>query len=113
VADPSIPGGHADSFSTSISLYLRPESVRKELIANPKQREVNWSDPKLDFSRYSPTGVIGNPTHSSAELGKKLWEESISEVASIFVTIAKGGKSKWLESSRDRLHFLHTTKPHS
>src|SRR5207302_1807996 len=29
LADPAVPGGHADSFTTSISLYLRPESVRR------------------------------------------------------------------------------------
>ena len=28
-SDPSIPGGHADSFITSITLHLRPEAVRK------------------------------------------------------------------------------------
>jgi creatinine amidohydrolase len=36
--DPEVPGGHADSFTTSIALYIRPEAVRKEKIADPKSK---------------------------------------------------------------------------
>ncbi len=81
LADPSIPAGHADSFTTSISLYLRPESVRQEQITDPHSTEVDWNDPHLDFARYSSTGVIGDPTHASVELGKRLWEAVVEEVA--------------------------------
>ncbi|MCE5258807.1 MAG: creatininase family protein [Chloroflexi bacterium] len=77
-ADPTIPEGHADSFTTSISLFLRYESVRRELIRNPHMTEVDWNDPDLDFSRYSSTGVIGDPTHASAELGARLWAQVVS-----------------------------------
>ncbi len=31
--------------------------------------EVNWDDPHLDFTQYSDTGVIGDATRASAELG--------------------------------------------
>jgi creatinine amidohydrolase len=82
--DPEVPGGHADSFATSIALYLRPEAVRKERIHDPKSKPVDWSDPNLDFTRYSSTGVIGDPTKSSAELGKKLWEACVDAVAEVF-----------------------------
>ena len=88
VADPSVPGGHADSFVTSIALHLRPDTVRRDRIANPDQRRMNWEDPDLDFACYSPTGVIGDPTHASAELGAKLWDEVISAVAEVFRSIA-------------------------
>ncbi len=81
LADPAIPVGHADSFTTSISLYLRPESVRQNHISDPHSTEVDWSDPHLDFTRYTTTGVIGDPTHASAELGKRLWEAVVKEVA--------------------------------
>ncbi|WP_236031464.1 creatininase family protein [Ktedonospora formicarum] len=81
LADPEIPVGHADSFTTSVSLYLRPASVRKELITNPHSTEVDWSDPNLDFTHYTSTGVIGDPTHASAELGKQLWEAVVAEAA--------------------------------
>ena len=72
IGNPDVPGGHADSFITSISLHLRPEVVRKELIANPHNKPVDWQDPDLDFTRYSSTGVIGDPTHATAELGAAL-----------------------------------------
>ncbi len=71
--DPYVPGGHADSFATSLALYLRAEAVRHELVRNPRHGPVDWDDPELDFSRISATGVIGDPTHASAELGAKLW----------------------------------------
>lgn len=100
VADPTIPVGHADSFTTSISLYLRPESVRQERITNPHSTEVDWNDPNLDFARYSSTGVIGDPTHASAQLGQRLWEavvekaaQILQEAASYGSDVAHGGKS--------------------
>ncbi len=80
LADPTVPGGHADSFTTSISLYLRPETVRLNLLSDPHSTPVNWSDPHLDFAHYSSTGVIGDPTHCSAELGKQLWDALVEEV---------------------------------
>ena len=92
LGDPDNPGGHADAFGTSIALYMRPEAVRKEKIANPHNEEVDWNDPDLDFSRYSRTGVIGDPTAASAGLGKKLWEAVVGEVADVLCAIAEGKK---------------------
>lgn len=88
VADPNVPGGHADSFTTSIAMYLRPESVRVDQIANPDHPPVDWGDPHLDFSRYSSTGVIGDPTHASPKLGETLWDESIQQVSATIAEIA-------------------------
>lgn len=84
VGDPEIPGGHADSFTTSIALYKRPATVRLERIPSSTSREVNWNDPHLDFAEYSKTGVIGDATRASAELGRRLWQEVISTAAMIF-----------------------------
>lgn len=89
IGDPSIPGGHADSFATSIALHLRPESVRVERISDPQNKPVDWDAPKLDFARYSLSGVIGDPTHANAELGAELWDATVEAVASIFGSIAK------------------------
>ena len=90
VADPSVPGGHADSFSTSLAFYLRPDAVRTELIPGPQQGEVDWDDPDLDFRRYSDTGVIGDPTHASSALGRKLWDAVVADVAATLKAIAEG-----------------------
>jgi creatinine amidohydrolase len=84
IGDPNSPGGHADSFTTSLMLYHRPESVHTDKITNPHNSEVDWDDPDLDFTKYSKTGVIGDPTQATAELGKKLWEAIVEEVALIF-----------------------------
>ncbi|NLV74005.1 MAG: creatininase family protein [Chloroflexi bacterium] len=78
LGDESVEEGHADSFTTAIALHLRPESVRRELIYAPHMLPVPWDDPKLDFSLYSDTGVVGDPTYSSSELGAQLWEEVIN-----------------------------------
>jgi creatinine amidohydrolase len=83
IGDPSVPGGHADSFVTSIALHLRPASVRVAEIRDPRTAPVDWEDPDLDLSRYSATGVIGDPTHASAELGAQLWEAVVEEGAVI------------------------------
>jgi creatinine amidohydrolase len=89
LADPLVPGGHADSFTTSISLYLRPESVRQKQISDPHSTEVDWNDPQLDFARYSSTGVIGDPTHASAELGRRLWEAAVEEAVQTLKMVAE------------------------
>jgi creatinine amidohydrolase len=92
IGDPNNPGGHADSFTTSIMLYHRPELVRRSKIINPHHREVDWNDPDLDFSEYSHTGVIGDPTVANARLGEKLWEAIVEEAADILCTIAERKK---------------------
>ena len=90
VADPTVPGGHADSFSTSLALHLRPEAVRTDRIPGPQRGEVDWNDSDLDFRRYSDSGVIGDPTHASAALGAKLWEAVVADVAETLRAVAFG-----------------------
>ena len=104
-ADPSIPGGHADSFTTSIMLHLRPDAVRRDRIVNPQHEPADWKDPHLNFADYSSTGVIGDPTHASAELGDKLWEAVVDEVAAILQSIAENSEPG-TSVHADRLHFL-------
>lgn len=87
-ADPQIPGGHADSFTTSLGLYKHPDRIREELIADPSSSEPDWDDPELDFAAYSATGVIGDPTHASKELGEKLWKGSVEAIAANLVEIS-------------------------
>jgi creatinine amidohydrolase len=89
IGDKTVPGGHADSFMTSLALFLRPDAVRKHLISNPVNDPVDWEDSSLDFARYSRTGVIGDPTHASAELGARLWAGAVEAVANILVDIAR------------------------
>ena len=64
--------------------------VRRDRIAQSSQRSVDWSDPKLDFSRYSVSGVIGDPTSANAKVGERLWAEVVREAAAILHRIAQG-----------------------
>ena len=89
IGDPTVPGGHADSFSTSLALHLRPDSVRRDQIPAPQSAPVDWDDPQLDFARYTAIGVIGDATHASAELGAELWEAVVEKAAEILRDCAK------------------------
>ena len=80
---PDVFGGHADGFATSLSLYLRPDDVRKDKIRNPEYTMPNWSSSDIDFSKHSNTGSIGDLSVSSAELGKKIWESLVKDCAQI------------------------------
>lgn len=91
VGEARVAGGHADSFATSIALYLRPANVRAELIRDPQHGPVDWSAPQLDFSQLSPSGVVGDLTHASAALGKRLWQAVIEAGVAALITIARGG----------------------
>ena len=104
IGDPAIPGGHADSFATSIALHLRPEAVRTDRVVDPQHRPVDWQDPDLDFADYSRTGAIGDPTHATAELGAKLWEAVVDAVAATLASIAQGHAETAV--AQVRLHFL-------
>jgi creatinine amidohydrolase len=83
-SDPRDPGGHADSFATSIALYLRPDHVRQDKIVDPMCKPVNWSDPNLNFANYSPNGVVGTSIYASAKLGGELWKKVVGHVAETF-----------------------------
>jgi creatinine amidohydrolase len=89
IGNPDNPGGHADAFTTSVALHLRPESVRRGQIVNPESKPVEWGDPNLDFSRYTNTGVIGDPTEATPELGARLWDAVVQSVAETFKEIAE------------------------
>ena len=110
IGDPTVPGGHADSFATSIALHLRPEAVRTDRIVDPQHGPVDWQDPNLDFGAYSRTGAIGDPTHASAELGARLWEAVVDAVAATLASITQ--ESTETAVAQDRLHFLsHSQDP--
>ena len=89
IGDPNVSGGHADSFTTSLRLYLDPEAVRQDQIADPQSKPVDWDDENLDFTEYSSTGVIGDPTLASSQLGEKLWNAVVEEMAETFREIAE------------------------
>ena len=73
---------HAGEIETSTSLYLRPKLVEMQ---KAKRCVPEFSSKYLDFSfqrsvdwyarvaRFSPDGVIGDPSKASSEKGEKIW----------------------------------------
>lgn len=92
VADGTVPGGHADSFTTSIALHRHPELVRTESIPTDVSAQPDWSEKHLDFTKVSSTGTVGDATHASAELGAQLWEACVASIASTFESIASAAR---------------------
>lgn len=79
--DPRDAGGHADSFTAAIALYLRPESVRRDKIVDSRCKPVDWNDPNLNFADYSINGVVGTSIYATAALGEVLWKEVVESAA--------------------------------
>ena len=90
----SPPGGmaHACEFETSLMLYLRPESVRNELIRReiPEPRfaserlDLLWPGPVATGWRthdLSSSGVLGAPDLATQEKGKRLFEACVEALS--------------------------------
>lgn len=88
IGDPAVPGGHADSFITSILLFRRPYAVRHDRLFDPGSRTPDWEAPDLDLARYSTSGVIGDPTHADAALGESLWNAAVAWATRALVELA-------------------------
>jgi len=88
LADPDVPGGHADSFATSIALARHRERVRPDRVPPPSGATPDFGDPAADWSLVSATGVVGDPTQASAELGERLWARTVEQAAEIVERLA-------------------------
>ncbi len=79
---------HADEFETSLYLHVAPERVRMDLaVADDDVRgKYVTSDSTYDFpvrfsdywSRWTSTGVHGDPTKATAEKGKLIFETTVA-----------------------------------
>lgn len=75
--------GHACELETSMILHLRPELVRRELIADDPDptpaalRSVFWA---RDFSRRTDHGAVGHPERADAERGRLMLDTVIKKV---------------------------------
>ncbi len=54
-------------------------------------REVHGYDPRLDFTKYSDNGVIGDLSKANIELGRRLWHGVISTAAVILSDVLACG----------------------
>jgi creatinine amidohydrolase len=83
---------HADEFETSLYLYLAPERVRmdKAVAGDDVMGQYMSSDstsPYVRFndvwSRWTQTGVHGDPTAATAEKGKIIWEAVLARLIEV------------------------------
>lgn len=96
-----VPGGHADSFATSIRLHLNRDAVRMEKIRMPALQPFEWSD-DMDFASISNTGVLGDPTQASHETGAKIWELCVRDGVDLTLRLLVGKA----DEVRQSWHFL-------
>lgn len=86
--------GHAGEFETSLMLHLRPELVETELtegtnMDEPYPRGIDdlvAGGPLSvyrDFSKYSESGAIGDPTAASAEKGERILDLLCDEMEDV------------------------------
>ena len=91
---PSPPIGHGGDPVYSLNLYLFPDDVRPDLVRPLERREfqglkaaslstVAFDDHMfhlpLDYDEVSPSGVLGDATIASREVGEKIWERFIQK----------------------------------
>jgi len=96
-----VPGGHADSFATSIRLHLDRDAVRMDKLREPTLQPFEWGD-DMDFAAISDTGVIGDPTQASAEAGARIWEMCVREGVRLTRLLLEGRS----DQVRQTWHFL-------
>ncbi len=81
-------GGHADLAETSIMLSLHPDLVRTDLgepgFLAEVSDEVIGRIIKDGFDSVTPNGILGDPTGSTAELGKRFIDSAAEEMAVFF-----------------------------
>lgn len=86
--------GHAGEFETSLMMHLRPELVKED-----QMEGTNMDEPYpqsiddlvaggplsvyRDFTEYSESGAIGDPTVATAEKGEKILELLCDEMADL------------------------------
>jgi creatinine amidohydrolase len=89
----SAPGGigHACEYETALMLYLRPELVQMEKAVKemgvPSLNYYNWDHPKpaayawMDWwSRFSRTGIAGDPTVATREFGALMFNATVERM---------------------------------
>jgi len=88
----SLPGAdaHAGDTETSLLRHLAPWSVRVDLMAAGNTEPVTELMPRLrehGVVGVSPNGVLGDPTTSSAERGRELFERLVATLVDELVAL--------------------------
>ncbi|MDY6774823.1 MAG: creatininase family protein [Halobacteria archaeon] len=78
--------GHAGGLETSLVKYLKPELVSDSDMtkgADSWGEFVSGSFVAYDTAEFSENGVVGDPTDSSAEKGKEVFETSLESLGEL------------------------------
>ena len=77
------PNWHANAAETSLMMHLAPECVDHEAVIDEPDRSQNkiFSYP---VNRESETGLVGNPSDSTAEAGAALFADLVDACADLF-----------------------------
>jgi creatinine amidohydrolase len=91
--------GHACEFETSLALALYPEKVRMEALKKAEMKDVKLPYVKpglelavhvsLDWSDYTATGSIGDPTLATKEKGEKIIRTAVERMATFLEEFAE------------------------
>ncbi len=82
--------GHACEIETALMLYLRPELVRLDRIADDPDttpdglRGLSWA---RDFARRTDHGAVGYPSFATAEAGRAMIEAATARLTSVAESI--------------------------
>jgi creatinine amidohydrolase len=85
--------GHAAEIGTSIMLYLEPQLVLKDRIADQSPKVGTRYPDIIQFAGFrtqTPNGVIGNPSAASAEKGEEMVARAVERIVG-FVRDEFGG----------------------
>jgi len=69
LADPLVASGHADSFTTSIMLHLRPNAVRMDRIVDPQSQEPDWMPATSSRTPQPKMGAIVSAPNEANPVG--------------------------------------------
>ena len=94
--DSPFPGGaaHAGEMETALALHLDPDAVKMDLAVdqvidhNKQESKYHWVDLfaagpiRMDSwtSTYTPDGTMGNPSMATADKGKAVFEETVTNL---------------------------------
>jgi len=91
--------GHACEFETSLALAIYPKRVRTKALRKAEMKDVKLPYVKpglehvvhvsLDWSDYTATGSIGDPTLATREKGEKMIKAAVERMASFLDEFAK------------------------
>ena len=96
---------HAGETETSLLRHLAPWAVRVDLMSPGATEPVAELMPRLradGVRAVSPNGVLGDPTTSSAERGRELFERLVSTLVAELVSLDVGPNGRLSSLTRPR-----------